>query len=208
MSSCATVFDLDPVTEGDEMLVGERPAFCTTPEVFDSFDGSTPCAFGATFGEAALDQHDGVLDINVDGTGRVFAGCTVFRPHPFTDRGVFLRVLQPMRVATGSTVLEVRHTFETTPMFAAKIVFDGSLRFVLNDVELDSRDDVPEWWRIRQLEGTMLVAAELSSDGIVWESWAMGSAALPPTIAVDLAAGANSPPTADKAVMSAFGICM
>lgn len=214
MVGCDAVFDLEHVADGGaggidgDVPAGELPPFCTTPEVFDAFETTTICPFGVTFEDAALDQHDSVLEVRIAGDRDLFAGCTGFRGYPFTDTGAFLHVIAPLRITAGYTQLRVRNHHEVTPAFTAAISFDGALRFFVNNQEIASRGDAPAWWRLRQPTSTSDVAAELSADGITWEPWASATAALPPSIAFDLGAGLDGAPSSEgTATFGSVGVC-
>lgn len=211
-TGCDDVFNLATVeapADGAGSAASELPSFCTTPEVFDAFDTATVCPFGVTFEGAALDQHDGVLDINSDGARELFAGCTAFREYPFTERGVFLRVLQPLTVDHGYMRFTVRETFQTSPpMSASFLLADGELQFIVDGATVATRSDVPEWWRIRMLGDTPIVIAEVSADGESWQPWGSAQTERPASIAVDFGAGIDDLPSPPgKAVLGAFGIC-
>ena len=214
LAGCDRVFELERIDDADPAtsdgrVVGERPSFCESAALFDAFDTSIPCGFGAPSEGSSLAQQDGVLDITIDGSRTLFAGCSAYQPLPFTEAGIFVHIIEPLRVPNAYTQLTVRNTYQTTPDFTTAIVFvDNKLQFFVNGTSIMQRDDVPTWWRLRVPVGRTMVAAELSNDGIHWEPFGSGPASLPPSFALDIGAGINATPsTAGTATFSAVGVC-
>lgn len=119
-------------------------------------------------------------------------------------------MIQPLRITTSWTHLQVRHALQTTPELQAAIAFDGDsgrLYFNVNSTEQARRTDVPQWWRIRAVD-SMHIEALVSADGVVWESWHIANVAVPDSINVDYSAGIyGTPGIAGTATFSAFGLC-
>lgn len=210
LASCDRLFNLQTVESRsvDASVDGERPEFCMSAAIFDTFDGSEPCEYGSVNGLEYTSQAEGVLDIRFSAGQQGLGGCTIFQELNLTDAGVFTHV-SPLDVSSGYTILTVRNHHFAAPAFNATIIYTtGALRFVVNDVERSFRDDVPGWWRIRRPSGTDDVAAEVSFDGITWEPFGVANVPLPPAFALDIGAGLNETlPAAVAASFSVLGVC-
>ncbi len=209
LAACSSVFDLEPVTLDDSALGdSEKPAFCAVPAVFDTFDGSTPCSFGAPSIETRMVQANGVLTVNMPANTLDFVGCTAFQAFPFTERGVFLQVVEAPTANDLETILDVRNHPSATPAFKARMrFFNGQLQFFANGMARGATTSAPRWWWLHRVGTGMTVAAEVSSNGASWTELGRADIAMSSSIAVDVLVGATGSNPPARAVFGSFGIC-
>jgi hypothetical protein len=219
LAGCDVIWRLDHL-KADARLAGDGtpidtdrseppPAFCQDSQLYDDMSGNEICRWGAQISPSMLSQHDGVLDLDINGKSTDMAGCTAYGPYsPLTANGVFLHIPTTLGLPSAYTKLEVRNAFMTLPVASAQLVYDtSSTRLIVNDLAVATRSGAPpSWWRIRTAQGQFV--ADFSEDGITWMQFAASGGTLPSQIAVDFGAGITSTPSAPgKAVIAAFGIC-
>lgn len=202
-SGCDLVIGLDRPTEPPQT---ELPAFCGDPEVFDDFATGIACPWGVTTETSggSVERRESVLAVTVSGERAMYAGCTAFRAYPFTERGVFLKVAQPLHVATSYTVFKLRGQDGAGTELG--LSFDGDLELFVDGMSRGSlAGEPPTWWRLRRA-GSRAVA-EVSADAVAWTTVADVAVPLPTTVAIDIGAGINGASQADTATFEAFGAC-
>ena len=207
---CNSLLGIDPVTERDDAATVEVPAFCTSPELIDLFDGPTVCPWGALSQTGAvLEPRGGVLEARFTGTMAAFAGCSAFAPLELGERGAFIHIAKSLEVASSYMVFAMRSPEGVTPAFEARLARSTTaFELSLNGAAVQTGAlGAATWWRLRRVVGRQAIAAELSSDGVDWQLLATADTPLPATMAIDFGAGINAPTTPDVARFDAIGAC-
>jgi hypothetical protein len=201
LAGCDAVFDLELVGDS-QPPIGELPAFCADPYVFEDFEDPDVPGCGVAFPFGDVRREDGELVLAVPDASSN-AGCST-PERPLTANGIFMRVTQRLEVDFAYTGL-VAYSGEES----VAIIYNGRLQLHIQRDEYDKRGDLadpPEWWRLRRAGSD--VVAETSETGTTWSE--LARVALPGfgTVVVDFVAGIEpNRAGSGTARFAAFGIC-